>query len=82
MGKINVAVVGVGNCASSLIQGVHKYREAEEGIDIPGIMHTVLGPYHIGDIDVAGIMGDDPLPNLCCQLPRSVRFQSSLPSMS
>mgnify|MGYP001987847020 CR=1 FL=1 len=59
LGKINVAVVGVGNCASSLIQGVHKYREAEEGIDIPGIMNTVLGPYHIGDIDVVAAFDVD-----------------------
>ncbi len=59
MGKINVAVVGVGNCASSLIQGVHKYREAEEGTDIPGIMNTVLGPYHVGDIDVVAAFDVD-----------------------
>ena len=59
MGKINVAVVGVGNCASSLIQGIHKYREAEEGVDIPGIMHTVLGDYHIGDIDVVAAFDVD-----------------------
>ncbi|MFP6570808.1 MAG: inositol-3-phosphate synthase, partial [Dehalococcoidia bacterium] len=59
MGKINVAVVGLGNCASSLIQGVHKYREAEEGIDIPGIMNTVLGPYHVGDIDVVAAFDVD-----------------------
>ena len=59
LGKINVAVVGVGNCASSLIQGVHKYREAEEGIDIPGIMNTILGPYHIGDIDVVAAFDVD-----------------------
>ncbi len=51
MGKIKVAIVGVGNCASSLIQGVHKYREAPEDGFIPGLMHTVLGGYHIGDIE-------------------------------
>ena len=51
MGKINVAIVGVGNCASSLVQGVHKYREAPENGFIPGLMHTVLGGYHIGDIE-------------------------------
>ncbi|MBI2171064.1 MAG: inositol-3-phosphate synthase [Chloroflexi bacterium] len=50
MGKINVAIIGVGNCASSLVQGVHKYREATEETFIPGLMHTVLGGYHIGDI--------------------------------
>jgi myo-inositol-1-phosphate synthase len=50
LGKINVAIIGVGNCASSLVQGVHKYREATEETFIPGLMHTVLGGYHIGDI--------------------------------
>jgi len=49
-GKINVAIIGVGNCASSLVQGVYKYRNAPEGVFIPGLMHTVLGGYHIGDI--------------------------------
>ncbi len=51
MGKINVAIIGVGNCASSLVQGVHRYREAPEDEFIPGLMHTVLGGYHIGDIN-------------------------------
>ena len=51
MGKIKVAIIGVGNCASSLVQGVHKYREAPEDGFIPGLMHTVLGGYHIGDIE-------------------------------
>ncbi len=51
MGKINVAIIGVGNCASSLVQGVHFYREAQAGQDIPGIMHPVLGDYHISDIN-------------------------------
>ncbi len=51
MGKVNVAIIGVGNCASSLVQGVHKYREAEDNGSIPGIMHTTLGEYHIGDIN-------------------------------
>ena len=51
MGKINVAVVGVGNCASSLVQGVHFYRDAKDGQDIPGIMHVMLGGYHISDIN-------------------------------
>ena len=51
MGKIRVAIVGVGNCASSLVQGVYYYRKAKEGEIISGIMHTRLGGYHIGDIE-------------------------------
>ncbi len=50
MGNINVAIIGVGNCASSLVQGVYYYRKAKEGESIPGLMHINLGGYHIGDI--------------------------------
>ena len=51
MGKINVAIIGVGNCASSLVQGVYFYRNVEDGSSVPGLMHTNLGGYHIGDIE-------------------------------
>jgi myo-inositol-1-phosphate synthase len=51
MAKIRVAIIGVGNCASSLVQGVYYYRKAKEGTIIPGIMHTRLGDYHINDIE-------------------------------
>ena len=50
MGNINVAIIGVGNCASSLIQGVYYYRKAKENEFIPGLMHVNLGGYHISDI--------------------------------
>jgi myo-inositol-1-phosphate synthase len=49
--KINVAIIGVGNCASSLVQGVEFYKNAESGDVIPGLMHPVLGGYHIRDIN-------------------------------
>ena len=51
MSKINVAIIGAGNCASSLVQGVYKYWEADEDAFIPGLMHTVLGGHHISDIN-------------------------------
>jgi len=51
LGKINVAIIGVGNCASSLVQGVHYYRNAVEDERIPGLMHINLGGYHISDIN-------------------------------
>ncbi|MFC1943848.1 inositol-3-phosphate synthase [Chloroflexota bacterium] len=51
MGSINVAIIGVGNCASSLIQGIHYYRNAKESESVPGIMHGNLGGYHISDIN-------------------------------
>ena len=51
MGKINVAIIGVGNCASSLVQGVHYYKKAKEDEFVPGLMHVNLGGYHISDIN-------------------------------
>ena len=51
MGKINVAIIGVGNCASSLVQGVHYYKKAREGESVPGLMHINLDGYHINNIN-------------------------------
>src|SRR4030043_369698 len=51
MEPINVAIVGVGNCASSLVQGVYYYKSAREDEFIPGLMHVNLGGYHIADIN-------------------------------
>ena len=51
-GKVRVAVVGVGNCASSLVQGVSFYRDVGRDDDIPGLMHVDLGGYLVGDIEV------------------------------
>ncbi len=50
MAEVRVAIVGVGNCASSLIQGIEYYRDSAEGDSIPGLMHVSIGPYHIKDI--------------------------------
>jgi myo-inositol-1-phosphate synthase len=50
-GRIRVAIVGVGNCASSLVQGVEYYRNADPESRVPGLMHVKLGQYHISDID-------------------------------
>src|SRR5439155_911084 len=49
--KIRIAIVGAGNCASSLIQGIEFYRRAEGHDPIPGLMHLELGGYHVGDIN-------------------------------
>jgi myo-inositol-1-phosphate synthase len=51
MEPINVAIIGVGNCASSLVQGVHYYKDAKEDEFIPGLMHVNLGGYHVSDIN-------------------------------
>jgi myo-inositol-1-phosphate synthase len=49
--KVRVAIIGVGNCASSLVQGVEYYKDAEPGTFVPGLMHVDLGGYHISDIE-------------------------------
>ena len=59
MGKINVAIIGVGNCASSLVQGIHKYREIPDDETIPGIMHPTIGGYEIGDINIVAAFDVD-----------------------
>ncbi len=51
MGSVRVAIVGVGNCASSLIQGVEYYRHADPASRVPGLMHVVFGPYHVSDLE-------------------------------
>src|SRR5881296_2104930 len=57
--RIRVAIIGVGNCASSLVQGVHYYRNAKAGDRIPGIMHVDLGGYHIRDVDFVAAIDVD-----------------------
>jgi myo-inositol-1-phosphate synthase len=56
---INVAIIGVGNCASSLVQGIHYYKDAPEDQDIPGLMHVNLGGYHIRDIHISAAFDID-----------------------
>jgi myo-inositol-1-phosphate synthase len=51
MGKLRVAIVGVGNCASSLVQGVQFYKDARPGDQVPGLMHVELGGYHVRDLE-------------------------------
>ncbi|MBN1230332.1 MAG: inositol-3-phosphate synthase [Anaerolineales bacterium] len=50
-GKVRVAIIGVGNCASALVQGVEYYKNAEPDAEIPGLMHATIGGYHISDIE-------------------------------
>ena len=51
MGSVRVAIVGVGNCASSLVQGVEYYRDADPASRVPGLMHVTFGPYHVSDVE-------------------------------
>ena len=60
MGSVRVAIVGVGNCATSLIQGVHYYRDADPSAPVPGLMHVMFGDYHVSDVEfVAAFDVDD-----------------------
>src|SRR5947209_4032214 len=49
--KVRVAIIGVGNCASSFVQGIHYYADADPKESVPGLMHVDLGGYHIRDVE-------------------------------
>src|SRR6476659_7222677 len=60
MGSVRVAIVGVGNCASSLVQGVEYYKDADPTTGVPGLMHVKFGEYHVSDVEfVAAFDVDD-----------------------
>ena len=57
--KVRVGIIGVGNCAASLVQGIHFYKDAPDDQFIPGLMHPRLGPYHISDIEITAAFDID-----------------------
>lgn len=57
--KVRVAIIGTGNCANSLVQGVHYYKNARPDEQIPGLMHSVLGGYHISDVEFSAAFDID-----------------------
>ena len=59
MSKVRIAIVGVGNCASSLVQGLQYYRDADPSADVPGLMHVELGGYHVRDVEVVAAFDVD-----------------------
>ena len=59
MGSVRVAIIGVGNCASALVQGVQYYRSAHDASFIPGLMHPRVGDYHVGDIEFSAAFDID-----------------------
>jgi len=59
MGKVRVAIIGVGNCASSFVQGLYYYRNAKATDRIPGLMHVNLGGYHISDVEISAAIDVD-----------------------
>jgi myo-inositol-1-phosphate synthase len=86
MSKVRVAIVGVGNCASSLVQGLHFYRDADPGEQIPGLMHVRLGPYHVSDVEIAAAfdvdgkkVGRDVAEAVFAEPNNTIRFVEDLP---
>lgn len=61
MGSVRVAIVGVGNCATSLVQGVHYYKDADPSGTVPGLMHVTFGEYHVGDVEFVAAFDVDDL---------------------
>ena len=59
MGSVRVAIVGVGNCAASLVQGVHYYSGADAAGTVPGLMHVQFGDYHVNDVEFAAAFDVD-----------------------
>jgi myo-inositol-1-phosphate synthase len=59
MAKVRLAIAGVGNCASALVQGLEYYRNAKAGDQVPGLMHVDLGGYHVADIEVVAAFDVD-----------------------
>ncbi len=51
--KVRVAIIGVGNCANSFVQGIYHYADADPNEDVPGLMHVDLGGYHVSDIEIS-----------------------------
>jgi myo-inositol-1-phosphate synthase len=88
MSKVRVAIVGVGNCASALVQGIHFYRDADETERVPGLMHVRLGPYHIRDVEVAAAfdvdgkkVGKDVAEAVFTEPNNTIRFVEDLPPL-
>ena len=81
MGKIKVAIAGLGNCANSLIQGVTYYADADPTTDVPGLMHIDLGGYHVGDVEFvtafdvdASKVGQDIAKAMWAGINNTIRF--------
>jgi myo-inositol-1-phosphate synthase len=87
MTKVRVAIVGVGNCASSLVQGLQFYRDVDPHERVPGLMHVRLGPYHVSDVDVVAAfdvdgkkVGRDVAEAILAEPNNTVRFADVAPT--
>jgi myo-inositol-1-phosphate synthase len=79
--SIRLAIAGMGNCASSLVQGIEYYRDADPDDDVPGLMHVALGGYHVGDIELvaafdvdANKVGLDASKALAAEINNTIKF--------
>ena len=79
--KVRVAIIGVGNCASSFVQGVEYYKDAKAGEFVPGLMHVDLGGYHVRDIEftaafdvVEGKVGKDLAEAIWAHPNNTIKF--------
>jgi len=70
--RVRVAIVGVGNCAASLVQGVHYYRDAEPHTRVPGLMHVQFGDYHVSDVEFVAAFDVDA-KKVGCDLAEAIR---------
>jgi myo-inositol-1-phosphate synthase len=87
MTKVRLAIVGVGNCASSLLQGLHFYRAADPAEQVPGLMHVSLGDYHVSDVEVVAAfdvdgkkVGKDVAEAIFTEPNNTVRFSDVPPA--
>jgi myo-inositol-1-phosphate synthase len=86
MTKVRIAIVGVGNCASALVQGLHYYRDADPADKVPGLMHVKLGPYHVSDVEVVAAfdvdgkkVGRDVAEAILTEPNNTIRFADDVP---
>src|SRR5487761_758593 len=80
MGKVRIAIVGVGNCASSLVQGLEYYKDADDGARVPGLMHVRFGPYHISDVEVVAAFDVDVSEAITASENNTIKFAEVPPT--
>jgi myo-inositol-1-phosphate synthase len=86
--KVRVAIIGVGNCASSFVQGVQYYRNADPKQAVPGLMHVELGGYHVHDIEFSAAfdidiekVGKDLSQAIFCGQNNTIKFAEEVPNL-
>jgi myo-inositol-1-phosphate synthase len=86
--KVRIAIVGVGNCASSLVQGLEFYKDADPSQKVPGLMHVELGGYHVRDVEVVAAfdvdakkVGTDVAEAIFTEPNNTIRFAEDVPPL-